>query len=108
MINQGLYSVLTSFGGGKWMSLAESVRVLSIRNNKFNLREYKHFIRKCLAYGWIKCQKAGLPIFAYKNMFGITQRGSDALEFYKDMRYHHTNKKCLLSPEGKAMITLPK
>lgn len=108
MINKDLYAVLTTFGGGKWMSLTDSARVLSIKDRKFSIDNYKNLIRRCLEYGWICCQKSGLPIFAYKNMFGITKRGSDALEFFKSMRYHHTDKRCLLSKEGRAMITLPK
>jgi hypothetical protein len=108
MINKDLYTVLTTFGGGKWMSLGDSVQILSIKDKKFSIEKYKKLIRRCLEYGWIGCQKSGLPVFAYKNMFGITKRGSDALEFFKSMRYHHTDRRILLSKEGRAMITLPK
>ena len=68
---------------------------------------FLHIIHKAIAYGWISGKKEGLPVFCYESRFGITQKGSIALEYYKDMRYHHTIKKNLLSKEGKAMITLP-
>lgn len=107
MINKDLYKVLMTFGGGTWISLADSLRIAAHRNKGMHVEKYKKLIKKCLEYGWISTEKSGLPVFAYKNMFGITQRGSDALEFYKSMRYNHTDKKYLLTKEGRAMITLP-
>ena len=107
MINKDLYTVLATFGGGKWMSLADSARVVLLKHKNIKLHQYKQHIKRCIEYGWIRCEKPGLPTFAYKNMFGITKRGSDAMEFYKSMRYNHTDKRFLLSKEGRAMITLP-
>ena len=107
MINKDLYKVLMTFGGGEWISLADSLNIAALHNKKMCLPYYKKLVHKCLEYGWIQSNVHGMPIFAYKNMFGITRRGSDALEFYKSMRYHHTDKRFLLSNEGKAMITLP-
>lgn len=107
MIKEHEYRVLMTFGGGAWNSLNDSYSIARFHNRAMTLEKFMHCIHKFLAYGWIRGQKEGLNVFNYKARFGITQKGSDAMEFYKDMRYHHTDKKSLLSEEGRAMITLP-
>lgn len=107
MIREAEYCVLMTFGGGSWNSLNDSYRIAKYRNKALTVDSFLHIIHKAIAYGWISGKKDGLPVFCYESRFGITQKGSIALEYYKDMRYHHTIKKNLLSKEGKAMITLP-
>lgn len=107
MIREAEYCVLMTFGGGSWNSLNDSYRIAKYRNKALTVDSFLHIIHKAIAYGWISGKKDGLPVVCYESRFGITQKGSIALEYYKDMRYHHTIKKNLLSKEGKAMITLP-
>lgn len=107
MINKLDYRVLMTFGGGVFNTLQESYRIARFNTREMDLNKFKAILHKLLAYGWIRGEVDGLPVFSYKSKFGITRRGSDALEFFKQMRYHHTDKKILLSKEGKAMITLP-
>ena len=107
MIREAEYCVLMTFVGGSCNSLNYSYRIGKDRNKALTVDSFLHIIHKAIAYGWISGKKDGLPVFCYESRFGITQKGSIALEYYKDMRYHHTIKKNLLSKEGKAMITLP-
>lgn len=107
MIKEREYRVLATFGGGNWNSLNDSYSIARVRLKKIDVKEFMRYIHKFLAYGWICGQTDGLPVFNYKSRFGITRKGSDALEYFKDMRYHHTDMKRLISKEGKAMITLP-
>ena len=107
MIREAEYCVLMTFGGGSWNSLNDSYRIAKYRNKALTVDSFLHIIHKAIAYGWISGKKEGLPVFCYESLFGITQKGSIALEYYKYIRYHHTIKKNLLSKEGKAMITLP-
>lgn len=101
------YKILMTFGGGQYISLNSSYRVAKHAQKTLDIKKYKHIIHKMLAYGWISGEKHGLPVFCYAAKFGITAKGSKALEYYKQVRYHHTRKKHLLSKEGRAMITLP-
>lgn len=107
MIKECDYKVLMTFGGGGWNSLTDSYRILFVKDKRFKSQDFMRIIHKLLSYGWIRGQREGINVKNYASRFGITQKGSDALEFYKGMRYHHTDKKALLSAEGKAMITLP-
>lgn len=107
MIKELDYRVLMTFGGGAYITLNDSYSIASRHIKHLTVKEFKRLLHKLLSYGWIRGEREGMPIFTYKSRFGITRRGSDALEFYKYMRYNHTDKKNLLSEEGRAMITLP-
>ena len=102
------YRLLTSVGGGSWYDLNHMFRTVRVFNKKITIKEFERLVRKHIAYGYIKARKDGVKLMSYKNELGITQKGSDALEYWKRVRYSHTDNKHLLSSEGQAMITLPK
>lgn len=102
------YRVLMSVGGGSWYPVDHSFRIANFYIKTLNVKDFERILKKLVAYGHIRAQKDGVKLVSYKNMIGITKRGSDALEYWKRIRYDHTDKKSLLSKEGQAMITLPK
>ena len=107
MIKEHEYRVLMTFGGGAWNSLNDSYSIARFHNRAMTLEKI-HALYSQIPSLWLDTGPKGrAQCFYYKARFGITQKGSDAMEFYKDMRYHHTDKKSLLSEEGRAMITLP-
>lgn len=107
-MNETEYRVLTSLGGGSWYDLNHMMRVARTFNKKLSKEEFAKILKKQVAYGYIRARKDGVALISYKNELGLTKKGSDALEYWKKVRYEKTNKKHLLGEEGQAMITLPK
>ena len=102
------YRILTSVGGGSWYPVDHCYRIAKYHIKKLSVKEFERLLKKLVAYGHIRAKKDGVKLVSYKNLVGITQRGSDALEYWKRIRYEHTDKKSFLSKEGQAMISLPK
>lgn len=107
-MNETEYRVLTSLGGGAWYDLNHMMRVARVYTPKLTKDEFFTIVKKQVAYGYIKSRYDGVPLISYKNELGLTQRGSDCLEYWKEVRYARTDKKILLSEEGRAQITLAK
>lgn len=102
------YRLLTTVGGGNWYPVEHSYRIAKYHFKKLTLKEFEHILKKLVAYGLIRAHYDGIKLISYKNELGITQKGSDCMEYWKRVRYAHTDKKNYLSEEGQAMITLPK
>lgn len=101
------YRVLTTVAGGEWTHLSMMYYVAKREIKDLTVERLKQIISKLIAYNLISAETASLPPFNYKNKLGITRKGSEALEYYKRVRYYMTDKKIYLSKEGGAMITLP-
>jgi hypothetical protein len=102
------YRILSAFGGGKWSHCNDIYGVLHHTLGRLmTVPIFVKTLHRLLAYGLIATEKDGLPVFCYANKFGITKKGSDAMEYWKQVRYTHTDKKRYLTKEGAAMITLP-
>ncbi len=99
------YRVLTSFGGGSWYDLNHAMRVAKHFKKDLTKEEFIKILKKHVAYGYIKARKPGVYLVSYKNELGITHKGSDALEYWKRVRYERTARKRLLSREGQADIS---
>ena len=107
-MSEAEYRILTSLGGGKWYDLNHMMRVGRTFAPKLTKEEFIAIIKKHVAYGLVKSRKEGTQLISYKNELALTKKGSDALEYWKEVRYAHTDKKKLLSAEGRAQITLAK
>jgi len=101
------YRVLASVAGGEWTHLTMMYFVLRRQIPGLTVDRLKDILKKLIAYNLISTQNEHLPFFNYNNKLGITKKGSDALEYYKRVRYAMTDKKIYISKEGGAMITLP-
>ena len=107
-MNETEYKVLVSLGGGYWYDLNHMMRIAKYFNKKLTVKEFERIVKKHICYGLIRAKKDGVKLLTYKNELGLTQKGSECLEYWKRVRYDHTDKKHLLGEEGQAMITLPK
>lgn len=104
-MNEAEYRVLTSFGGGSWYDLNHSMRVAKHFKKDLTKEEFIRILKKQVAYGYVRAKKDGVALVSYKNELGITKKGSDALEYWKRVRYERTSRKRLLSREGQDGIT---
>ena len=107
MWHEDEYRVLSSVAGGEWTHLSMMYYVIKHNLPDITVDELKYILKRLIAYNLVSTQNEHLPPFNYNNKFGITKKGSDALEYYKRVRYYQTDKKIYLSKEGGAMITLP-
>jgi hypothetical protein len=94
------YKIIATLGGGNLQRLYELNFIANRGFYRVPTKEFVSYTKKLLEYGLIKRNYySNFRLNSIDTTYGITEKGINALECYKRMRYTNTKKDYLLKEE---------